>query len=61
MNEVGAFVDHVIPLLRDEVVALQNGDAAPRKALWSHRTPSLSLGPRPPQAVGKSWSPSSTA
>ena len=39
MNEVGAFVDHVIPLLRDEVVAMQNGDAAPRKSLWSHRDP----------------------
>ena len=31
MDEATAFLDHVIPRLRDEVVALENGDARPRK------------------------------
>jgi hypothetical protein len=39
MDEVGPFLDQVIPLLRDEVFALQNGDAGPRKALWSRQNP----------------------
>jgi ketosteroid isomerase-like protein len=39
MDEVGAFLDRVIPLLRGEIVALENGDPGPRKALWSHEDP----------------------
>ena len=39
MDEATAFLDHVIPRLRDEVVALENGDARPRKGLWSHHDP----------------------
>jgi len=39
MDEATAFLDHVIPRLRDEVVALENGDARPRKVLWSHHDP----------------------
>jgi len=39
MDEVAAFLDRVIPLLREEVVALQNGDPGPRGALWSHADP----------------------
>ena len=39
MDEVGAFIDRVIPLLRDEVVALESGDPGPRKELWSHADP----------------------
>jgi ketosteroid isomerase-like protein len=39
MGEATAFLDHVIPQLRDEVVALENGDARPRKGLWSHHDP----------------------
>jgi ketosteroid isomerase-like protein len=38
-DEVAAFVDHVIPLLRSEVMALQTGDPSPRKSLWSHHDP----------------------
>jgi ketosteroid isomerase-like protein len=38
-DEAAAFVDHVMPLLRNEVMALQTGDADPRKSLWSHRDP----------------------
>ena len=39
MDEVAAFVDHAIPLLRGEVMALQMGDPRPRKLLWSHHDP----------------------
>jgi hypothetical protein len=39
MDEVGEFLDEIIPLQRDVVVALQNGDPGPRKALWSHEDP----------------------
>ena len=39
MDEVGAFLDRVLPLLRLEVMALENGDPRPRKALWSHEDP----------------------
>jgi ketosteroid isomerase-like protein len=39
MDEATAFLDHVIPRLRDEVVALENGDVRPRKDLWSHHDP----------------------
>jgi hypothetical protein len=38
-DEVAEFVDHVIPLLRSEVLALQTGDPSPRKSLWSHHDP----------------------
>jgi hypothetical protein len=61
MNVVGGFLDEVIPLLRDEIVALQNGDPGPRKALWSHATLSLSLGPRRLLAVGSRSNRSLTA
>src|SRR4029453_5425862 len=36
MDDVDAFVAEVVPLLRAEVLALENGDAGPRKALWAH-------------------------
>jgi ketosteroid isomerase-like protein len=39
MDEVGAFLDRVVPRLCDEVVALENGDPGPRKDLWSHEDP----------------------
>ena len=39
MDEATAFLGHVIPRLSDEVVALENGDAGPRKSLWSHHDP----------------------
>ena len=39
MDDLGAFLARVIPLLRGEVVAMENGDPGPRKALWSHEDP----------------------
>jgi ketosteroid isomerase-like protein len=39
MDEAAAFLDDVLPRLRDEVLALENGDAGPRKGLWSHHDP----------------------
>jgi ketosteroid isomerase-like protein len=36
---MGAFLARVIPLLRSEVVAMENGHPGPRKALWSHEDP----------------------
>ena len=36
MDDVDAFVAEVVPLLRAEFLALENGDAGPRKALWAH-------------------------
>jgi ketosteroid isomerase-like protein len=37
MDEVEHFLAEIIPQLMQEVAALHNGDAEPRKALWSHR------------------------
>lgn len=39
MNEVESFLSEVIPLLRQEIRAFHDGDAGPRKALWSRRDP----------------------
>jgi ketosteroid isomerase-like protein len=39
MEYVDDFTSTVIPRLRDEVLALHNGDVAPRIALWSHNEP----------------------
>jgi ketosteroid isomerase-like protein len=39
MDDVDAFLSTVIPRLRNEVLALHSGDAAPRKVLWSHHDP----------------------
>jgi ketosteroid isomerase-like protein len=39
MDEVEAFLSQVIPRLEHELGSLQNGDAGPRKMLWSHREP----------------------
>jgi len=36
MSEVEEFLSEVIPQLQQEIGALHNGDAEPRKALWSH-------------------------
>ena len=44
MDEATAFLDHVMPRLRDEVVALENGDARPRKGPWSHHDPVTLVG-----------------
>jgi ketosteroid isomerase-like protein len=39
MDDVDAFLSTVMPQLRNEVLALHSGDAAPRKVLWSHHEP----------------------
>ena len=39
MDNVDTFVAEVLPLLREEVLALHRGDVAPRMALWSHEEP----------------------
>jgi len=39
MDNVDAFVAEVLPLLREEVLALHRGDVGPRMALWSHAEP----------------------
>lgn len=51
-DEAAAFVDHVMPLLRNEVMALQTGDASPRKSLWSHRDPVSLFGA---EAAASGW------
>jgi ketosteroid isomerase-like protein len=52
VDEVGGFLDRVIPRLRDEVVALENGDPGPRKALWSHQEPVTLFGA---EASARGW------
>ncbi|MCD2195399.1 nuclear transport factor 2 family protein [Actinomycetospora endophytica] len=39
MTEVDEFLDAVVPRLVEADTALHNGDAAPRRALWSHEDP----------------------
>ena len=39
MDDVSAFLANVMPQLEQEVVAIHNGDAEPRLALWSHDDP----------------------
>jgi ketosteroid isomerase-like protein len=39
MDDVEAFLSTVVPQLRDEVVAVHNGDVGPRMALWSRNEP----------------------
>ena len=61
MDEAAAFLDHVIPRLRDEVVALENGDAGPRKSLWSHHDPVTLFGAEASAPAGSRSSRSSIA
>jgi ketosteroid isomerase-like protein len=39
MDDVTDFVSTVVPRLTEEVIALHDGDVAPRMALWSHQEP----------------------
>jgi len=39
MTELDAFLDDVLPRLRVTEIAIHDGDAAPRQAMWSHRDP----------------------
>jgi len=52
MDDATAFLGHVIPRLREEVVALENCDARPRKGLWSHHDPVTLFGA---EASASSW------
>jgi ketosteroid isomerase-like protein len=47
------FLSEVIPQLRQEIAALRNGTAEPRKALWSHRDPVTLFGA---ELSGHGWS-----
>lgn len=44
MDDVNEFLASVLPALHDADTALHNGDAGPRKALWSHEDPVTVLG-----------------
>lgn len=44
MSEVDDFLAAVLPRQRDADLAMLNGDAGPRKALWSHEDPVTILG-----------------
>lgn len=39
MSEVDDFLEDILPRLREAEIALHNGDAGPRSALWSHDDP----------------------
>ena len=45
MSETEAFLASVLPRLTEADLALHNGDAGPRKALWSHDDPVTLFGP----------------
>jgi ketosteroid isomerase-like protein len=44
MSDVDEFLSSVLPRQHDADAALHNGDAEPRKRLWSHRDPVTVLG-----------------
>src|SRR5215472_1615350 len=44
MSQVDEFLSTVLPRQRDADLALHNGDALPRKELWSHEDPVTVLG-----------------
>jgi hypothetical protein len=44
MGEVDGFLSAVLPRQRQAEIALHNGDAGPRKNLWSHTDPVTVLG-----------------
>ena len=44
MSEVDEFLSAVLPRQHEADLALHNGDAIPRKMLWSHRDPVTVLG-----------------
>jgi ketosteroid isomerase-like protein len=52
VGDVTSFAAEVVPLLRAEVMALHNGDTAPRKALWSHADPITLFGA---EFAGSGW------
>lgn len=52
MDDVDAFLSAVVPRMREEVMALHNGDLAPRLALWSHHEPVTLFGA---ELTGRGW------
>lgn len=44
MSDLDSFLDWVGSVLKDAETALHNGDAAPRRAIWSSRDPVTVLG-----------------
>ena len=44
MSEVDEFLSAVLPRQHEAELALHNGDAGPRKMLWSHKDPVTVLG-----------------
>jgi|GEM_PF-348022 len=52
MDDVDAFTATVVPLLHDDIVGLQNGDIAPRLALWSPNEPVTLFGA---ELTGRGW------
>jgi ketosteroid isomerase-like protein len=52
MNEIEDFLSEVIPQLQQEIGALHNGDAEPRKALWSHDDSATLFGA---ELSGRGW------
>jgi ketosteroid isomerase-like protein len=44
MDETQAFLDDVLPRQLEAERAIHNGDAGPRRAMWSHRDPVTLLG-----------------
>src|SRR5664279_2571252 len=52
MDDVDAFTATVLPLLHDDIVGMQNGDIAPRMALWSPNEPVALFGA---ELTGRGW------
>ncbi len=52
MSEVDDFLSAVLPQQRHADTELHNGDAGPRKALWSHKDPVTVLGAA---KTGRGW------
>src|SRR6478735_320996 len=52
MDDVEAFTATVIPLLREDIVGLHNGDIGPRLALWSPNEPVTLFGA---ELNGRGW------
>lgn len=52
MDETQQFLSAVLPRMRDEVLALHNGDLGPRLALWSTRDPVTLFGA---ELTGSGW------
>jgi len=52
MDDVDAFTSTVLPLLREDIIGLHNGDIGPRMRLWSPNEPVTLLGA---ELAGRGW------